>query len=165
METSCARCSFAGRAAGEGGASASLAFSYPEPVARRLLRICFGLIWIFDGILQAQASMPLGMAPQVIQPAAATSPPGSSTGELFRDDLELPPDYRARSRRLDPDWHRVWLLTAPGGTGHASAELASLGWGIIVWVSAEAFGGIFARGSPGFSGRPEQWSSTASPGA
>src|ERR1039457_1318065 len=45
-----------------------------EPEARRLLRISFGFLWIFDGILQAQASMPLGMTTQVIQPGAAASP-------------------------------------------------------------------------------------------
>jgi len=30
----------------------------PEAPARRLLRVGFGLIWILDGILQAQISMP-----------------------------------------------------------------------------------------------------------
>ena len=46
----------------------------PEPAGRRLLRVSFGLIWVFDGILQAQISMPLGLAPQVVQPATAGSP-------------------------------------------------------------------------------------------
>ncbi|MGH3159164.1 MAG: hypothetical protein ACRDNF_21685, partial [Streptosporangiaceae bacterium] len=48
--------------------------SGPEPVARRVLRIGFGLIWIFDGILQAQPAMPLGLTAQVIQPSTAGSP-------------------------------------------------------------------------------------------
>jgi len=42
--------------------------SRPEPIARRLLRVSFGLIWVFDGILQGQASMPLGMVPQASNP-------------------------------------------------------------------------------------------------
>src|SRR5579863_7871971 len=46
----------------------------PEAPARRLLRIGFGLLWVFAGLLQGQASMPLGLIPQVIQPAARTSP-------------------------------------------------------------------------------------------
>src|SRR5436309_15654281 len=33
----------------------------PEPPGRRLLRIGFGILWIFDGILQAQPAMPLGL--------------------------------------------------------------------------------------------------------
>src|ERR1700733_9467380 len=45
-----------------------------EPAARRALRIGFGVLWIFDGLLQAQSAMPAGLPGQVIAPAAATSP-------------------------------------------------------------------------------------------
>src|SRR5580658_4270932 len=46
-----------------------------EPAWRRLLRIGFGLIWVFDGILQAQPKMAVGLPSQVIEPTAASSPP------------------------------------------------------------------------------------------
>jgi len=49
---------------------------YPEPPARRILRIGFGILWVFDGLLQVQSSMPLGLPSSVIQPAASTSPSG-----------------------------------------------------------------------------------------
>ena len=55
-----------GEASAEGGA--------PEARARRLLRIGFGSLWIFDGILQAQPKMAGGLASQVIEPTAAASP-------------------------------------------------------------------------------------------
>ncbi|HTW06062.1 MAG TPA: hypothetical protein VME46_01030, partial [Acidimicrobiales bacterium] len=61
------------RRAGTGGTSvATLGFgrSGREPAARRLLRVSFGLIWVFDGILQCQIAMPLGLGTAVIQPAA-----------------------------------------------------------------------------------------------
>src|SRR5262250_1477396 len=45
-----------------------------EPAARRLLRIGFGIIWIFDGLLQAQPAMAAGLPSQVMEPAAASSP-------------------------------------------------------------------------------------------
>ncbi|HLW45990.1 MAG TPA: hypothetical protein VKR78_07215, partial [Acidimicrobiales bacterium] len=45
-----------------------------EPPARRFLRVAFGLLWILDGILQGQSSMPLGMPTGVVRPAAAASP-------------------------------------------------------------------------------------------
>src|ERR1700733_7720246 len=45
-----------------------------EPAARRALRIGFGILWITDGLLQAQSAMPAGLPGQVIAPAAATSP-------------------------------------------------------------------------------------------
>jgi hypothetical protein len=57
----------AGPAGPAGGPSA-------EPAWRQVLRIGFGLLWVFDGILQAQPKMAIGLPSQVIQPAAASSP-------------------------------------------------------------------------------------------
>src|SRR5271166_3948500 len=45
-----------------------------EASGRRLLRIGFGVLWILDGILQAQPRMAAGMPSLVIQPTAASSP-------------------------------------------------------------------------------------------
>jgi hypothetical protein len=55
-------------------APAEAAPRWREPRARRVLRVGFGLIWLFDGILQAQPQMPGGLGDQVIQPSAASSP-------------------------------------------------------------------------------------------
>ena len=46
-----------------------------EPSWRMLLRVGFGLLWIFDGLLQAQPAMAVGLPAQVITPGAASSPP------------------------------------------------------------------------------------------
>lgn len=45
-----------------------------EPIWRQVLRIGFGSLWIFDGILQAQPKMAIGLPSRVIEPIAATSP-------------------------------------------------------------------------------------------
>ena len=45
-----------------------------EPAGRRLLRVGFGVLWILDGVLQAQPKMAGGLASQVIEPTAAASP-------------------------------------------------------------------------------------------
>ena len=50
-----------------------------EPAGRRVLRVGFGLLWLFDGVLQAQPKMPAGLPSQVIQPVAASSPHWYST--------------------------------------------------------------------------------------
>ena len=55
-------------------AMAGQAAAPQEAAARRLLRIGFGLVWILDGILQAQPAMAAGMPSQVMQPAAVGSP-------------------------------------------------------------------------------------------
>jgi hypothetical protein len=48
--------------------------TWREPRGRRVLRVGFGVLWLFDGLLQAQPQMAGGLADQVIRPSAATSP-------------------------------------------------------------------------------------------
>ena len=55
-------------------AGSTPAAAVAEPAWRQLLRIGFGLLWVFDGILQAQPKMAIGLPSQVIEPAAASSP-------------------------------------------------------------------------------------------
>ncbi len=127
----------------------------PEPLARRLLRIAFGVIWIFDGILQGQASMPLGMTTQVIQPTAAASPPWVqhlvSAGATIWSNHPI-------SAASSAVWIQVgigaWLLVAPRGTWSRLAGLSSAGWGVLVWIFGESFGGIFAPGLTWLFGAP-----------
>src|SRR6478672_7071661 len=45
----------------------------PEPRWRAVLRIGFGLLWVIDGLLQAQPAM-VGLATQVIKPDSSESP-------------------------------------------------------------------------------------------
>src|SRR5690349_17512122 len=61
----------AGDPAGSAGAAGSAA---AEPAWRKLLRVGFGLLWVFDGILQAQPRMVLGLPSQVVGPVAGSSP-------------------------------------------------------------------------------------------
>lgn len=105
------------RQAAKAEAANSMSSTYvprPEPVARRLLRVSFGLIWVFDGILQGQASMPLGMVPQVVQPTAAASPgAGPTPGKRRHDDLELPSGHGCGGRRVGPDRYRALAARRP----------------------------------------------------
>jgi len=127
----------------------------PESVARRLLRISFGLIWIFDGVLQGQAAMPLGMVPQGIQPTASASPVWVqhvvSAGTTIWS-------YHPVSAAAAAVWIQigigVWLLVAPRGIWSRLGGMASVGWGLVVWVFGEAFGGIFAPGLTWLFGAP-----------
>jgi cytochrome oxidase Cu insertion factor (SCO1/SenC/PrrC family) len=48
----------------------------------------------------------------------------------------------------------IWLLVAPRGRWSRLAGLASVGWGLLVWVFGEAFGGIFAPGLTWMFGAP-----------
>jgi len=127
----------------------------PEPDARRLLRIGFGLLWVLDGILQAQASMPLGMVPQVISPTADQS---SGWVQHLVSTMATTWTNHPIVAATATVWIQVgigvWLLVAPRGNVSRLAGLASAGWGLNVWVFGESFGGIFAPGLSWLSGAP-----------
>jgi cytochrome oxidase Cu insertion factor (SCO1/SenC/PrrC family) len=142
-------------ASGEASARTALIFTQTEPVARRLLRVSFGLIWIFDGILQGRESMPLGMAPQVIEPAAASSP---GWVQHLVNTMASIWSYHPVAVPAATVWIQVgiglWLLAAPRGTWSRLGGVASVTWGLIVWMFGEAFGQIFAPGQSWLFGLP-----------
>jgi cytochrome oxidase Cu insertion factor (SCO1/SenC/PrrC family) len=117
----------------------------PEAAGRRLLRIAFGLIWIFDGLLQAQPSMPLGMTSQVIAPTAATSP--TWVQHLVNAGATIWSNHPTTAP-ASAVWIQIglgiWLIVAPRGHWSQLAGLATASWGIVVWIFGESFGGIFA---------------------
>jgi cytochrome oxidase Cu insertion factor (SCO1/SenC/PrrC family) len=127
----------------------------PEPTARRLLRIGFGSLWIFDGLLQAQSSMPLGLPSGVVQPAANGSP--GWVVHLVNSGATIWSNHPIQAASATV-WIQVgiglWLLVAPRGRWSRFGGLASVGWGLVVWAFGEAFGGIFAPGATWLFGAP-----------
>ncbi len=130
-------------------------WDHSEPPARRILRIGFGALWIFDGLLQLQTSMPLGLPTTVITPSASTSP--QWVQHVVNSGLNiwtLHPIQAAAATVWIQVGLGLWLLVAPRGLWSRFGGLASVGWGLIVWVFGEAFGGIFAPGLSWLFGAP-----------
>ena len=126
-----------------------------EPAWRRVLRIGFGLLWVFDGILQAQPKMAVGLPSQVIEPTAASSPPWVQQVVNWAGTNW---SYHPMQAGAASVWIQVgigiWLLVAARGPLSRLAGLASVGWGLVVWVFGESFGGIFAPGLTWLFGAP-----------
>lgn len=129
--------------------------AWPEPRGRRLLRIGFGILWLFDGILQAQPAMAAGLPEQVTGPAAAGSPLWvqrlATWGGSFWVHHPLP---AATSAVWIEAGLGAWLLAARHGRLSRLAGLASMGWGLLVWVFGEAFGELFGPGLSWLTGAP-----------
>src|SRR5664280_1392933 len=127
----------------------------PEPPARRVLRIAFGALWIFDGLLQAQASMPLGLPGGVLTPAAGSSP--GWVQHLVNAGATIWSNHPV-SAAAATVWIQVgvgiFLLVAPRGYWSRTAGAVSAGWGLVVWAFGEGFGGIFGHGSSWLFGSP-----------
>ncbi len=127
----------------------------PEPGWRQVLRIGFGLIWLADGILQAQPKMAVGLPSQVIEPTAASSP------HWVQDVVNWAGtawSYHPMQAGAAAVWIQVgigvWLLAAARGPLSRLAGLVSVGWGLLVWVFGESFGGLFAPGLTWLFGAP-----------
>ena len=126
-----------------------------EPGPRRLLRTGFGLLWIFDGLLQAQSGMPAGLPSQVTEPAAAGSPGWvlhlvNWAGAAW--------SYHPVQAAAGVVWIQVgigvWLVSASSPRWSRLAGLMSLGWGLAVWIFGEALGSMLAPGQSWLTGAP-----------
>ncbi|MBO0833519.1 MAG: SCO family protein, partial [Actinobacteria bacterium] len=126
-----------------------------EPPPRAILRWSFGVLWIIDGVLQAQPQMASGLTSVVVRPAAAASPgwvqdvvnAGSSIWSFH-------PIESAAATVWIQLGLGLWLLVARSGWWSRVGGLASVAWGLVVWVFGEAFGAIFAPGLSWLSGAP-----------
>jgi cytochrome oxidase Cu insertion factor (SCO1/SenC/PrrC family) len=127
----------------------------PEPGWRLLLRTGFGLLWIFDGILLGQSSMPVGLPSQVIEPTAQDSP---HWVQHLVNWAGTTWSYHPIQAAAGAVWIQVgigvWLLVARRGPLSRLAGVACFGWGLAVWVFGESFGGIFAPGLSWLTGAP-----------
>jgi len=149
------------RADGQGGSRHPLAWvrgglwAYGEPAGRQVLRIGFGLLWLIDAALLARPSTAIGLPSQVIGPAAVTSPAWVQHLAVWAGNTWSSQPVEVSSAAM---WIQagigLWLLAAPRGTSSRLAGLASLTWGLVVWIFGEAFGQIFAPGLSWLSGAP-----------
>ena len=127
----------------------------PEAVARRVLRISFGLLWVLDGLLQAQSGMVLGMPTTVLRPAGTGSPG-------WVQHLVHVAVATWSNHPIDAAASAVWIqlgvgifiLFAPQGRWSRASGVVSVGWAAVVWVFGEGFGAIFAPGLTWAFGAP-----------
>ena len=125
-----------------------------EPRARTFLRIAFGCIWLFDGILQFQPGMPLGLANEVVQPTVAGAP--SWLRPLQTHAIHL---WNAHpiSLATGTAWIQVGiglaLIVSNAGIGRLAA-VAAAGWAFLIWLIGNGAGGAFAPASSILFGWP-----------
>jgi cytochrome oxidase Cu insertion factor (SCO1/SenC/PrrC family) len=126
-----------------------------EPAGRQVLRTGFGVLWLFDGILQAQPKMAIGLPSRVIEPIAASSPHWVQHVVNWAGTAW---SYHPLQAGASAVWIQagigIWLLAAPRGRLSRLAGLASVCWGLVVWAFGESFGGIFAPGLTWLFGAP-----------
>ena len=125
-----------------------------EPRARTYLRWAFGAIWLFDGVLQFQASMPLGLANNVVAPLTTNTP--SWLHALMEHGIFLWNSHPI-SLAVGVAWLQVGiglvLLVSNGRTGRIVGGV-SAAWAALVWLIGNGAGGIFVTGASFLFGWP-----------
>ncbi|MFZ0768881.1 MAG: SCO family protein [Acidimicrobiales bacterium] len=125
-----------------------------EPSARTLLRLAFGVIWLFDGILQFQPAMPLGLANDVVRPTISGAP--SWLHPLMYSSIHL---WNAHPIALATGtaWIQVGIglgLIVSNATIGRLIAVAGAGWAALIWLIGNGAGGAFASGSSILFGWP-----------
>jgi len=123
--------------------------------ARTFLRRAIGIIWIVDGLLQAQPAMPGGFAKQIVAANAIGQP--HWLANLLNWEI-----YFWQAHPLDLAVGTVFIqvglgvaILAGGDTVIGKAALwASIAWGLFVWVGGEAMGGILISRATEMMGAP-----------
>ena len=126
-----------------------------EPLARRVLRIGFGVLWLLDGALQIQSHMPLGLPENVVAPSAQGSPAWLvSTVHWGLRVWENHPVQAAVAAVWIQLGLGLWLLLVVRGRWSRLGGAVSIGWALSVWVFGESMGGILAPGASWLFGAP-----------
>ena len=99
---------------------------------------------------------PIGLPSQVIRAYGGEfTALGAAGGELGRDHLVLSPDAgRRRQRSGSRSASASGCSPPPAARCPGSPGWPALGWGLVVWVFGESFGGIFAPGLTWLFGAP-----------
>lgn len=127
-----------------------------EPAPHRVLRIGLGILWIVDGLLQAQPRMPAGFVPQILDP-------NIQAGPSWLADLTEPLARVWTHHPITADAATVWvqvglgiliLLGGRGGRLDVLVLWASVVWSLFIWVFGEFFGAILHPGASWLTGSP-----------
>jgi cytochrome oxidase Cu insertion factor (SCO1/SenC/PrrC family) len=127
----------------------------PEPIARRVLRVGFGVLWLLDGALQIQSHMPLGLPENVVAPSTQGSPEWLVS--IVHWGLRVWENHPVQAA-VAAVWIQLglglWLLLVVRGRWSRIGGLVSVGWALTVWVFGESMGGILAPGASWLFGAP-----------
>jgi cytochrome oxidase Cu insertion factor (SCO1/SenC/PrrC family) len=115
-----------------------------DPPVRSYVAWIFGGLWLVDGILQFQRSMPLGLSSEVVTPANEGSPSWlHSLVGVFVDMWNRHPLDMASATAWIQVGIGLLLLVARGRVRRFGA-LVSVAWGLVIWSIGNSCGGIFS---------------------
>jgi cytochrome oxidase Cu insertion factor (SCO1/SenC/PrrC family) len=126
-----------------------------EPRGRMVLRVALGLLWLVDGLLQAQPTMPSAFITSMLNPQLATAPHWLVA---WIDPMARLWEQHPVSADATTVWIQVGLGLGllVGGRGRWAKALVvgSIGWAMFVWVFGEVLGGLTDPSTSWLTGAP-----------
>ena len=115
-----------------------------EPRSRTYLRWGFGSLWLLAGVLQFQPAMPLGLANDVVAPAAMGTP--AWLHALMFSGIGIWNTHPV-ALAVAVAWLQVGfgvlLIVSNGRVGRSAAAL-SAAWAMLIWLVGNGAGGVFS---------------------
>jgi cytochrome oxidase Cu insertion factor (SCO1/SenC/PrrC family) len=114
-----------------------------EVRSRSYLRIAFGALWLFDGILQFQVTMPLGLANGVVAPATQGTP--NWLHHLMLDGITIWNSHPLTLASATA-WIQIGiglLILVSNGLAGRVGGAVSVGWASMIWLVGNGAGGVF----------------------
>lgn len=132
------------------------AVGFVESGPRRFLRISLGVLWIIDGLLQAQPAMPGGFVSQVIDPGIGSGPSwlANLISPLARSWTHHPVAADAATVWIQVGVGALILLNVRPGPLRLLVLWTSVLWAGFVWVTGEFLGGLLQPGASWLAGSP-----------
>lgn len=127
---------------------------YLELAPRKFLRKSFGILWIFDGILQMQLPFLTLFVQYNLIPLLGTEPIVTFlTGHVI-DIWSLNPPLMDVVASLIQVYLGTFFLLYRRGPTFRFVQVSALSWSLIIWMFGEGFGGILSSNATLLTGSP-----------
>ncbi len=127
---------------------------YLEPRPRKILRKSFGMLWIFDGVLQMQLPFLTLFVQYNLIPLLGSEPLVTFLTGHAIDLWNLNPPIIDVLASLVQVYLGAFFLMYERGTVFRFTQLSALSWSLIIWAFGEGFGGILSPGATLLTGAP-----------
>ncbi len=116
---------------------------YTEAAPRKFLRMSFGILWVFDGVLQMQLPFLTLFVMYNLIPLLGSQPLVTFLVEHAIVIWNLNPPIFDVLASLVQVYIGVFFLIYSNGLRFKIAQYFAILWGLTIWIFGEGFGGIF----------------------
>lgn len=127
---------------------------YLETVPRKFLRTSFGILWIFDGILQMQLPFITLFAQYNLIPLLGSEPLVTFLVGHALDVWNLNPPIFDVLASLFQVYTGAFFLIYSRGSKYKLVQITAILWSLTIWIFGEGFGGILSPSATLLTGSP-----------